>query len=88
MTFQFKRATHTLYAITNTVVISKVDPSNATLYSVTLPLSIYTRWRNGEALATLTPELTAEQRNFLLTEQTPGELAANLPSPYDDTALT
>ncbi len=76
-TFHFNRAVHTLYAEHKTVVVSKIDVATCELYEVTLPLDIYSRWRNGEDIATLRPGLSLTEREFLLTERTPSEQAVH-----------
>lgn len=55
------------------VIASKVCTVSGKEYAVTVPLEAYVSWRNGAVVQRAFPNLTADQREFLISGNTPAE---------------
>ena len=58
---------------TDELTISRECDITGKLYSVTVPLGLYIVWQEGEHVQKVFPEMSADDREFLISGNTPAE---------------
>lgn len=65
------------------ITISRICDINGTEYSVTLLPWQYNMWVNGNKVTEFAPNLSADEREFLITGTTPAEWDDMFPEPLE-----